>query len=129
MLSKRVLKFLAITYLPILRFLEKLHLHYYRQNYPIGFIKGRDINKAKGLLIKKGYEKDIFAWKDPGEIISMRKMDGDLFNYHIRIFNDGEVRGHYEYASESKPLKHIFESCFIPKKSYFRALLRKYLVK
>ena len=128
MLSKTTLKILAYTWLPLLRLLEFLKIHNYRQNFPIGFVKVGDITKVKVFLIKKGYEENIFAWRDPGEVVDVRKTDEEEFRYHLRIFEDGEVRGHYEYNGEVKPLKHIFEACFVGRESYFRGLLRKWLV-
>jgi hypothetical protein len=29
------------------------------------------------------------------------------WQYHLRIFHDREVRGHYEYTPESYPLRHL----------------------
>ena len=49
------------------------------------------------------------AYFDPGQVLSMRRLDQEKPDrqYHLRIFNDGEVRGHYEYTPEDKPRKHL----------------------
>ncbi len=127
MLSKKFWKIVYITYPHILRVLEKLHFHHYRQKYHVGFVKKKDIHKIKKYLLKQGYEPAILAWKDPGEMISMRKIDKEVFSYHLRIFKDWEVRAHYEYASEAKPLYHITEKVFMPKERYYKKLLRRFL--
>ncbi len=116
-----------MIYPPILRVLEKLHFHHYRQKYHIGFVKKKDVLKIKRYLIKSGYGPAILSWKDPGEIVNMRKMDKKVFSYHLRIFDDGEVRAHYEYTSETRPLYHITERVFISKKKYYKNLLKRFL--
>ena len=110
-------------YPSILRILEKLKIHNSRQPYFITTIENIDIQKFERYLKKVGFEKAILSWKDPGEVLSMRKIDNDKYQYHIRIFSNGEIRGHYEYSSESNPIKHVIEAVFLPEKSYFERLI------
>ncbi len=70
--------------------------HAGRQNYPHGFI-------APHVSLRE------FVEKDDGEIISLRKVENFTHQYHIRIFADGEVRGHYEFTPECYPYAHIKE--------------------
>lgn len=127
MSSKKVWRIIYLFYPPILRILEKLHFHHYRQKYHVGFVKKKDIHKIKKYLLKQGYEPAILSWKDPEEVINMRKIDKKVFSYHLRIFRDGEVRAHYEYASEANPWNHITEKVFMPKKRYYKKLLKRFL--
>ncbi len=75
-----------------------------RQEYLIG-ITG-DKKSLEKHLRSQGFKHQLFAWVDDGQIASVRKRDGK-FQYHIRIFEDGEVRGHYEYTPENAPIKHL----------------------
>ncbi len=98
--------------------------HKGRQNYKVGFLKKKITkNKFKTLLKTKGYEQSILSWIDDDEVLSMRKRI-NKFQYHIRLFKDNEIRAHYEYSPESAPIKHYYESMFIPKKQYFKKLLK-----
>lgn len=114
-------------YPPVLRVLEKLKVHNYRQPYLIATKENIDIERLRNHLEKEGYEDVILAWKDPGEVLGMRKVDEEKFQYHIRLFEDGEIRGHYEYSSEGNPIGHIFERHFEERPEYFRALLRDFI--
>jgi len=88
--------------------------------------KGGSKKKLEAYLIKKGYEWSYYSWIDDNEILSMRKVVKFKYQYHIRLFSDGEIRGHYEYAPDRYPLKHLCESCFEQKKVYFSRLLKDY---
>ena len=88
--------------------------------------KGGSKKKLEDYLIKKGYEWSCFSWIDDDETLSMRKVVKSKYQYHIRLFSDGEIRGHYEYAPDRYPCKHLLESCFEPKKAYFSKLLKDY---
>lgn len=121
-------KFIYVVYPPILRVLEKIRIHSFRQDFLLGVLKkDANISEIKKFLQSHNYEDVILAWKDPGELLSMRKIDQKIFQYHIRIFNDGEVRTHYEYSSEGNPWGHVFEKCFEPRSEYFKSLLMEYL--
>jgi hypothetical protein len=74
-------------------------------------------------LIGLGYAGNTVAWQDSGEVASLRLTDGFRFQYHIRIFDDGEVRGHYEYTPEAHPLKHYYEVDMEERRDYFLKLL------
>lgn len=114
---------------PCIRAAEKLGLHNFRQKYLLGHLNS-NFNKEsmENLLFRKGFERAVIAWRDPGEVLSMRKIDGSAFQYHIRLFIDGEIRGHYEYSPESHPLDHFFETRFEPATEFFAKLLGSYLI-
>ena len=88
---------------------------------------GCDLTEFWAYLLSPEYEDAVLAWKDPGEVLSMRKVDKLIFQYHLRIYVDGQVRGHYEYSSEGNPWRHITEQKFEPASEYFRPLLNNYL--
>jgi len=109
--------------------LEKSKFHRGRQKFLIGKLKGEvNVKDIYDYLAKKSFTDVILAWKDEGEVLSMRKTNKKIFQYHIRIFDDGEIRCHYEYSSEGSPWKHIFEKEFKAEEAYFKSLLGDYLV-
>lgn len=123
----RLWNIVYVVYPPILRMLEKLHFHKGRQHFLIGKIDTSACTEIEIHLEKCGFQKAILAWKDTDETLSMRKIDNDIFQYHIRIFSDGEVRCHYEYTSEGNPWGHIREHLFKPEKEYFQKIVSKWL--
>lgn len=107
--------------------LEKLKIHNHRQPYLIVIEENIDIQKLEKYLKGVGFEKAILAWKDPGEVLSVRKIDNVKYQYHIRAFNDGEIRGHYEYSPEGSPIKHVTVEGFLPKEDYFKRLINNFV--
>lgn len=59
--------------------------------------------------VQAGFGINRVAWKDSGELVSLRRTDGFVRQYHLRIFADGEVRGHYEFTPEAHPILHMLE--------------------
>ncbi len=96
-----------------------------RQEYLLGIL-GSDFNAFTSHLHSIGFENQIFAWVDDGQVASLRKPEGD-FQYHIRIFNDGEVRGHYEYAPETAPVKHLRRISREARSSEFQNFIEGYV--
>ena len=120
--------YVYIIYPPVLRKLEKIKVHNKRQEFLLGFLKKEvSVEEVNTYLSRQGFEKAILAWKDPDEAVSMRKIDLKIYQYHIRVYKDKEVRGHYEYSSEGNPWGHVREKCFEPRQEYFKSLLRDYL--
>ena len=110
------------------RSVEWCRIHNFRQRYAIGQLRNqRTKEHLSAFLLSEGYEKAILAWKDPGEVLSMRKIDLHQFQFHIRLFSDGEVRAHYEYAPEVHPWKHFVEVGFEPRREHFIAFLKDFL--
>ncbi len=114
---------------PCIRTAEKLGCHDIRQRYLLGRLNA-NFNKEEllKLLERSGFEPAVIAWRDPGQVLSMRKIHDRIFQYHVRLFIDGEIRAHYEYSPESHPLDHFLEVKFEPKAEFFRNLLGNYLV-
>jgi hypothetical protein len=97
-----------------------------RQPYCIGVIKATS-TKAWGTaapitadtiksaivaqLEQHGFERYDICKIDPGQWLSLRRVDPadsrERFQWHIRIFYNLEVRGHYEYTPEFAPVRHV----------------------
>lgn len=86
-----------------------------RQPFLLGVLKeGVTPESARKQLILRGFFMNRVAYTDPGQVLSMRRLDeleSDM-QYHLRVFVDGEVRGHYEYTPEDKPIRHLRDVIF-----------------
>ena len=82
--------------------------HEGRQNFALGHIAtGVSLKELVDHLVLQGFANHFVAWKDDGEVISLRRVENFTHQYHIRIFSDGEVRGHYEFTPECYPFLHL----------------------
>lgn len=96
------------------KMLLKLHFIWHqngRQRFHIGYLApGKTLLDLKNHLHDKwGFGNHFVAWTDEGQVLSWRKLKDFNHQYHIRIFSDGEIRGHYEYTPEGHPLDHFDE--------------------
>jgi len=99
-----------------------------RQRFVIGRIGPNvSVKELITYLLGEGYRKYFVALKDEDELIGLRYSPDFVHQYHIRIFKDGEVRGHYEYTPECHPLLHDREVGFEERRGEFLDLLGKYL--
>jgi hypothetical protein len=79
-----------------------------RQNFLLGRIAPTiSLKEFVEYLVSQGFANHFVAWKDSGEVVSLRRFENFTHQYHIRIFNDGEVRGHYEFTPECYPYAHL----------------------
>lgn len=95
---------------------------YRRQPYLIGHLKaGVGPHEVAARLSTCGFFLERIAYPDPGQTLSMRRLDDERPDeqYHLRIFADGEVRGHQEYTPEDHPVKHIQETLFAERNALF----------
>lgn len=102
--------------------------HNERQPFPYGWLKA-DIGE-RGLrraLTAAGFTNDYIGWIDPDEVLNMRNVVDVIYQYHVRLFRDGEVRGHYEYTPESHPLKHLRDVGMAEGVDYLKPLLEPLL--
>jgi hypothetical protein len=82
--------------------------HKGRQNYLLGHIApGQTVQEFVDYLVSKGFANHFVAWKDDGEVVSLRRVENFTHQYHLRIFADGEVRGHFEFTPECYPFSHL----------------------
>lgn len=81
-----------------------------RQDFLLGHVAPQETHRSLiEHLLREGYGNHFVAWKDSGELVSLRKALDFRYQYHLRIFEDGEVRGHYEYTPEYRPWRHLRE--------------------
>jgi len=113
-------------YPPILRLLEKTGLHKEHKDFRIGVVK--DISGARAFLENQGFEDAILAWKAKGEVVSMRSIYNGRFQHHIRVFENGVVKGHKEYSPEGNPLGHIFNKYLEPDHDFVTVILKDHLL-
>jgi hypothetical protein len=79
-----------------------------RQNYLLGNIApDTSLREFVDHLVSQGFANHFVAWKDNNELVSLRRVENFTHQYHIRIFKDGEVRGHYEFTPECYPFRHL----------------------
>lgn len=99
-----------------------------RQSFLVGRLPKRVSHEIFAeFLHNRGFEPTTLSWIDPGEKINLRKrVDGER-QYHVRVFHDGEIRGHYEFAPESRPLAHVMEWGFEPAAEYLAGLYNDFL--
>jgi len=83
-----------------------------RQRYHIGWVApGRTLAEIKvHLHTKWGFGNHFVAWKDEGQVLSWRKLQDFNDQYHLRVFEDREIRGHFEFTPEAHPLAHFEET-------------------
>lgn len=137
-LKQRIKKNLWRHIYPVFPWLQnhllKWHLIWHekgRQPYHIGWLApDKTLEQLeKHLYTKWGFGNHFVAWKDNGQVLSWRKLTNFDYQYHLRVFKDGELRGHYEYTPESKPVDHFIEIGEEPKMDDFYKFLDGYIVK
>jgi len=103
--------------------------HSGRQPWPIGWIApGKTAEDLVKHLEKLGFHNHFVAWVDSDQSFGLRLHDGFSYQYHLRIFNDGEVRGHYEKTPESNPVDHFMEKGFEPRTEDFDRWLQGWVI-
>jgi|CXWL01.1.fsa_nt_gi hypothetical protein len=97
------------------------------QDFHLGNLKeGITIEMARQHMLKQGFFMNRVAYNDPGQVLSMRRLDDELPDrqYHLRIFDDGEVCGHYEYTPEDKPWRHLNDEILEKREEKFAEWIR-----
>ena len=82
-----------------------------RQRYHLGWLaSGKTLEGLKKHLHEKwGFGNHFIAWNDDSQVLSWRKISDFNHQYHLRVFSDGEIRGHFEFTPEGHPLEHFEE--------------------
>jgi hypothetical protein len=107
----------------------KLIHHNGRQPFYLGHLAPNfTIEHFRSHLLKHGFHNHFVAWYDDGQVLSLRKHDSFRFQHHLRLFEDGEIRGHYEFTPEGHPIKHFLEEGMVPAKKDFKSYLGAMLV-
>jgi len=103
--------------------------HEGRQDYLIGKIDpARSVEELVAYLVAEGFGNHFIAWKDTDELISLRRTEGFKYQYHVRVFTDGEVRCHYEYTPEYSPILHLLQVGFEDRAAEFKKLLEGWVL-
>ena len=118
---------------PLQSFLLKdgiIHHDAKRQKYHIGWLApGKTLEGLKLHLHSKwGFGNHFVAWTDTGQVLSWRKLTDFQDQYHLRVFEDGEIRGHYEFTPEAHPIEHFIEKGEIDKREDFLKFLNDFVV-
>lgn len=101
-----------------------------RQNFLLGHLSPETTLDAfrEHLRTRWQFEHVIAAWVERGQVLSWRRRISFEYQYHIRVYDDGEVRGHYEYTPEAAPARHMFAIGQEKRADDFRTFLGRHVV-
>ncbi len=100
-----------------------------RQEYLLGNLAPHcSPHKLITFLVEQGYGNHFVAWKDNGQLASLRKAIDFRYQYHLRIFEDGEIRGHFEYTPEYRPWRHLHQVGQEDHRDVFLELLGNHII-
>lgn len=101
-----------------------------RQQYHLGWLAhGKTLEELKKYLHEKwGFGNHFVAWTDTGQVLSWRKLESFSRQYHLRVFEEGEIRGHYEFTPEEHPMDHFMEKGESDRKEDFIKFLGDFMV-
>ena len=100
-----------------------------RQQYHIGWLAPHKTLEElkKHLHSKWGFGNHFVAWTDSGQVLSWRKLENFKDQYHLRVFEDGEIRGHHEFTPEAHPIDHFSEKGEQSRKQDFLKFLGEFV--
>ena len=101
-----------------------------RQRFHLGWLApSQTLADLKNHLSSKfGFGNHFIAWDDADQVLSWRKLTSFNDQYHLRVFSDGEIRGHYERTPEGSPVSHFLEKGEEERKEDFEKFLAGYVV-
>ena len=100
-----------------------------RQPYLVGYLKeGVTVEAFDKYLLSLGLVDDALAWRDDGEVWSLRRLESFQYQTHIRIFEDGEVRAHHELTPEYDNWGHLTDKDTSEPKKDFMKLIEAWIV-
>jgi hypothetical protein len=103
--------------------------HGIRQPFVLGKLApGRTVEGLAAHVAQYGFANHFIPWVDSDEVLGLRKRDDFHRQYHLRVFKDGEIRGHYEWTPESAPYWHLFEIGMEARREAFRTFLGDWLI-
>lgn len=103
--------------------------HEGRQDFLLGKLDpARSVREFVSFLVEQGFGNHFIAWKDTDEVVSLRRTNGFHYQYHLRIFKDGEVRCHYEFTPEYRPLQHLIQIGFEDRTPEFKNIVQDWVV-
>ena len=112
--KQKIWDFVYSFFLPIRKALLKSGIIWHkkgRQHYPVGWLaSGKTLEGLKKHLHEKwGFGNHFIAWIDEDQVLSWRKLTDFQDQYHLRVYKDGEICGHFEFTPEAHPLEHMEE--------------------
>ena len=101
-----------------------------RQRYHLGWLAPHvSLEKLKDHLSREwNFGNHFVAWKDTDQVLSWRRLASFEEQWHLRVYADGEIRGHYERTPEASPLKHFEEVGETARAAEFKKFLGAYCV-
>jgi len=124
-------KVIAPCFTTVQNLLLNLHVihHSGRQPFVLGSLApGKSVEDFLHYIESIGFANHFIAWVDDGELLGLRKLDGFEYQYHIRIFDDGEIRGHYEYTPEAHMIWHVKEVGMVDRREDFLGMLGDWII-
>ncbi len=87
-----------------------------RQKFKVGWLAPNHTLQGlkKHLSSQWGFGNHFVAWEDSSQVLSWRKLENFREQYHLRVYADGEIRGHFEYTPEAAPVAHLMKSHQVP---------------
>lgn len=82
-----------------------------KRHYHVGWLApGKKLEDLKKHLHDKwGFGNHFVAWMYDEQVLSWRKLVSFQNQYHLSVFADGEICGHYEFTPEAHPIEHLEE--------------------
>ena len=109
--------------------MRRVFMNWERQEFPLGWIAPhKDIHDLVLHLRTHGFRGFRCSWQDPGQKVNLRRRDTFHSQYHIRIFEDGEIRAHYEKSPEAHPFDHLFGHGLETRREEFLKIFGEWLV-
>ena len=132
-IKQKMWDFIYTFFLPVRKFLLSKGIIWHRkgrQKYHIGWLApGKTLEELKlHLHTKWGFGNHFIAWIDESQVLSWRKLTDFEDQYHLRIYKDGEICGHFEFTPEAHPLEHMEEKGEMNKKEDFLKFLDGFVV-
>ncbi len=79
-----------------------------RQPTQLGYLApNKTPEQFRQFLKSIGFRHDPFAWRDDNEVFGLRNRLTFKHQQHVRLFSDGEVRGHQEITPEFDDVAHL----------------------
>jgi hypothetical protein len=127
-IKQKIWDFFYGFFIPLRKFLLKTGIIWHkkgRQKYHLGWLAPhKTLEGLKSHLHDKwGFGNHFIAWIDEDQVLSWRKLADFQDQYHLRIYKDGEICGHFEYTPEAHPLEHIEEKGEVDKREDFLKFL------
>ena len=131
-IKQQIWSFVYSFFLPVREFLLKKGIIWHkkgRQKYHIGWLaQGKSLEGLKNHLHKDwGFGNHFIAWIDEDQVLSWRKLTDFQDQYHLRVYKDGEICGHFEFTPEAHPLEHLEERGEIDTKEDFLKFLGEFV--